>query len=192
MLIDYATVIGRAAWVRHQAGFIGHEPPYSTRQVFEIVFPNIAVAGADMPRGLTEMAVAEKTGRAVYYNRHVHHPLQRVGLMHGLYHHLTDIKGELGLRECNVTVRQLEIRSRSQKDPVELACDLFAAEILIPLDVLDEYAPADLYARDAVAKQALEDEYDTLASRFNVPKGFMKWRAHDLRALRRSHYNPAE
>lgn len=189
MLLDYATIIGRAAWVRHQAGFIGKAPPYSSRHLLEKVFPNIPVAGTSLPKGVTEMAVAQEGRRALFYSRKFPHTHQRVGLIHGLYHHLSDIKQDVGIRECSLIVRNEGRRTRVV-DPVELACDLFAAEVLTPLDVLDEYAPDVLFSRDAEIRGALDDEIDNLASRFNVPVGFMRWRLMDLRAMRRSHYNP--
>jgi hypothetical protein len=188
MLIDYATVIGRAAWVRHQAGYIGEKPPYSSRHLIETVFPKIAVTGADLPKGVTEMAITKGRQRALYYNRKVPHSAQRVGLIHGIYHHLSDIKAEPGLRECNLQLRELAHHVERLRDPVELACDLFAAEVLVPLDVLHPLAPENIYPRDPIARQAVEDETDHLSSMFNVPRGFMKWRLYDLHALRRSHF----
>lgn len=188
-LLDYATIIGRAAWVRHQAGYLDAEPPFSSRHILERVFPKIAVAGADLPPKVTEMAVAEKGRRALFYARGVPHTQQRVGLMHGLYHHLSDIKENIGLRECNLTVRRLAQQENSQfRDPIELACDLFAGEVLVPLDVLDRMAPAQLYGAEGAAREAIEDEIDHLSSRFNVPRKFMTWRLYDLGCLRRSNF----
>ncbi len=189
MMLDYMTIIGRAAWVRSQAGLVGAPPPYSSRDILDKVFPNIAVSGTKLPKRVTEMAVADGNKRALFYNRDVSHPHQRVGLMHGLYHHLSDIKGETGLRECNLLLREMSTRSTKMKDPVELACDLFAAEMLIPLDVLDQYTPLDPFPKNLHDKAAADDEIDHLSSRFNVPRGFMRWRLFDLLLLRRSHYN---
>ena len=190
MLLDYGRIIGRAAWARSAAGFIGQPPPYSTRHLFESVFKTISVAGANLPDGITEMAVADEQGRrALFYNRNVSHPSARVGLVHGLYHHLSDIKEGVGLRECNLSNRKFDIFVAS-RDPIELACDLFAAEVLIPFDVLDELAPARLYSDDPHEKEAIQDEVDHLSSRFNVPMKFMRWRLYDLRRIRQTHYNP--
>ncbi len=189
-MLDYATIIGRAAWVRHHAGYIGAPPPYSSRHLIETVFPKIAVAGADLPRGITEMAVAEKTKRALYYSKRVPHSSQRVGLIHGLYHHLSDIKSEAGLRECNLQLRELAQRVPRLKDPAELACDLFAAEVLVPLDVLHAMSPDRLFPKEPKRRAAVDDEIDHLSSKFNVPKGFMRWRLFDLLHFRRTHYLP--
>ena len=188
MLLDYATIIYRAGWVRHRAKLVGTKPPYSMRHIMENVFPKIPVAGDKLPDGVTEMAIRQDRHRALFYSRKVNHAAQRTGLAHGLYHHLSDLKTDFGMRECSLPRRKMGMIN-GEIDPVELACDLFAAELLIPLDVLDDYAPAKL--KITQHGDADLDEIDTLASRFNVPAGFMRWRLHDLAALRRSHYNPA-
>jgi hypothetical protein len=192
MLVDYARIIGLAAWVRQKAGIVGLPPPYSTRRIMESAFPKIAVAGdASMPKGVTEMAISDDRGRrALFYSKKVSHPVQRVGLMHGLFHHLTDMKTGMGLiRECNLVVRALGQYEPPMKDPLELSCDLFAAEVLIPFDVLDEIAPEIPFSRDPKVRAAVDDEIDTLSSRFNVPKGFMRWRLYDLIHFRKTHFN---
>lgn len=191
-MLPYMKIIGRAAWVRAQAGLDGRDPPYSTHDIIEKVFPNIAVSGTHLPEGITEMAVSDGPRRALFYNNRagISHAHQRVGLAHGLYHHITDIKGIDGLRECNVVLRQLADLGVGERDPTELACDLFAAELLVPLDVLDAMAPDPLWGPNALPKKAFDDECDHLASRFNVPAEFMRWRLFDLNALRKSHYNP--
>lgn len=194
MLVDYARIIGLAAWVRQRAGLLGALPPYSTRHILETVFPKIAVAGdATMPRGVTEMAIYDKGRRALYYSKKVAHPVQRVGLMHGLYHHLSDMKTRTGLiRECNLVVRALGQYDAPSKDPLELSCDLFAAELLIPFDVLDELAPDVPFSTNPKVKAALDDETDHLSSKFNVPKGFMRWRLYDLLYFRKTHFNASK
>lgn len=189
MLLDYQQIIGRAAWARRKAGLEGTDPPYSTRRVMNQCFPDIAVSGTELPIHIIEMARADGDRRALYYNRNVNHSAQRIGIAHGLYHHWTDLRGDVGLRECNLAMRELG-RIDGHRDPIEVACDLFAAELLVPLDVLDGHAPDPIWGQGALSRDALEDECDTLASRFNVPKGFIKWRLNDLHAIRRSHYNP--
>lgn len=166
MLLDYTTIIGRAAWVLSKAGLLGTEPPYSTRRILEKVFPKIPVSGAPLPRGVTEMAIVEKNGRdvrrALFYSKNVGHQHQRVGLMHGLFHHLSDMKTGVGIRECSIPFRQLARTNNNLRDPVELSCDLFAAETLTPMSKLDEYAPSVLFSQDAAVRSALDDEIDNL------------------------------
>lgn len=187
-LVDYSKIIGRAAWVRSRAGLEGKDPPYSTRTIIETVFPDVAVTGADLPRHIAEMATSDKHGRALFYNRSHAAPMQRVGLAHGLYHHISDIREEPGLRECDLSARKLSEIVKDFASELERSCDLFAGELLVPLHVLDRFAPDPLWGEGALPKAALEDEYDHLASRFNVPRWFAKWRLWDLHALRRSNF----
>lgn len=181
-LIDVGTILGRAAWVRHKAGLNDLDPPYSTRHVLETLFPGIAVTGSDdLPRGVTEMALASEGNRVILYSRRATHSLQRVAILHGLHHHIADLKWDFGNRECNQARRQLEL-DRGEIDPIELACDHFAGEVLVPFHVLDRFAPPP--PPDAASTAKYEDEVDHLASRFNVPRSFMRWRLHDLQLLR--------
>lgn len=187
-IVDYQRVIGRAAWVRTRAGLHDADPPYSTNQIMSTVFPAIRVEQADLPAGMIEMA--ERRGRraTLYYSSKVPHTTQRVGIIHGLHHLLVDMKVEGGIAECNVNAKQLERVGALSQDPVELACDLFAAEVLVPLHRLDEYAPDALFPRDPRDKPVFEQECNRLASRFNVPLGFMRWRLFDLAQMRRSNF----
>jgi Zn-dependent peptidase ImmA (M78 family) len=188
MLIDYATVIARARWVREKAELMGRDPPYSTRHILETAFPDIAVAGDKLSKNVSEMAVADGGRRALFYNRNMPHSTVRVGLMHGLYHHLEDMRTGQGLARCDLAFRKLGQKTKNV-DPLELSCDLFAAEVLIPADVLDRLAPDQLFPKDPDVRDAISDEIDNLSSRFNVPKGFMRWRLFDLVHLRRTHFN---
>jgi len=66
----------------------------------------------------------------------------------------------------------------------EVACDLFAGELLVPFAVLDQAAPAVLFPGDPESADAWEDAVDALASMFHVTTDLMRWRLRDLAALR--------
>ena len=188
-LIDFATIAGRATWVRAKAGLADHGPPFSMHKIIEGAFPDIAVSGADLPRGVNEMAERRPDGkRILWYARAIPHPAQRVALAHGLYHFLTDLRVDYGVRECNPSARVLE---RSGALPVivnEVSCDLFAGELLTPTVLLDAAAPTVLFPRDTDHEGAFGDAVDGMASMFNVPASFVRWRLYDLMHLRRTHY----
>lgn len=189
-LINPTTVMGRAALIRQRCGYLEAEPPYSTAHIIGTCFPDVSVSGSDtLPKHVTEMAQVDQIGqRLLWYNRRKHHSSQRVGIAHGLHHFLTDLREVRGTRNCDLGERQLERSGHLQVDPVEVACDLFAGELLVPFDVLDRYAPATLFPHAAVAKSGWDDVCDRLASMFNVPAGFMRWRLFDLMHLRRTHF----
>jgi Zn-dependent peptidase ImmA (M78 family) len=188
-LIDFGTIAARAALVRHKAGLIGKDPPYHTHDIMEAAFPDVAVVGADnLPHFVIEMVEATPKRRVVFYNRKVSTSTQRVGIMHGCHHLLTDLKGvaEPVKRECNLNLRGLERSGVIAADAIEVACDIFAGEILVPFDVLDAYAPERLYPKSNPELQAFDEECDRIASRFQVPVGFARYRLWDLMHLRRT------
>lgn len=150
-------------------------------------FPDVRATGAELPRGVVEM-VERRNGRAVlFWNRRVGTPLQRVGILHGAYHLISDLtEGDSSNRECNLEVRQLERDGVVCRTAAEVECDLYAAEILLPFDRLDPASPDQLFPRDPDEKHAFDDICDGLASRFAVPVGFLRWRLWDLMHLRRT------
>jgi hypothetical protein len=189
MMVDVAGVLGRARFCREKAGFAGKGPPYSTRKVIETCFKGLGVTGADLPTGLIEMVERHRSGkRVLFYKRGIPPALQRVGIAHGLHHFLSDLKHAPGLSECNTRLRWLEKSAQLSQDPIEVACDLFAGELLVPFDVLDDLAPRSLFPKDRVKDHIFRDEVDHLSSKFNVPVGFMRWRLFDLLHLRRTHF----
>jgi Zn-dependent peptidase ImmA (M78 family) len=162
--------------------------------VIETCFPDIVVTGAALPKTLIEMAEVGADGRRnLLYRRGIDHATQRVGLAHGLHHFLSDLKVARAARrrghaECNTNLRWLERSGKFEKDPIEVACDLFAGELLTPFDVLDTMAPKILFPSDKTKLHLFLDEVDSLASRFNVPADFIQWRLADLAHLRRSSF----
>lgn len=187
-LIDVGAIVGRAAWVRARAGLANADPPYSTHTLIEAAFPDVVVSGADLPHGVYELAERAPGRRSLWYARGVSQAAQRVGLAHGLHHLMTDLREEAGLRECNTMQRQLEVRRVLPANPIEVACDLFAGELLVPFAILDRMAPRDLFPHTPAAQQGWQDEVDRLASLFHVPAGFMRWRLYDLAHLRKTHF----
>jgi hypothetical protein len=194
VLIDIGKVHGRATWVRTRAGYLDEGPPYSTHRLVEAAFPTppgVDISGAELPSGITEM-VERGAGsrRVIWYNRRVGHPAQRVGIAHGLHHLLSDLRVSEGMLECNLALRDLEVQRPDlvTKDPSEIACDLFAGEVLVPFVVLDRMAPSLLFPSDSHERASFNDQVDALAATFNVPAGFLRWRLWDLLHLRRTHF----
>lgn len=185
-LLDFSAVAARAYLIRHKCGFIGKEPHYSTNDVHRVCFPDVHITGAPLPRGVVAICEAGIGRRTIFYNRSLPPDDQRVGIAHEFHHLLTDLKSPHlhEQRECNLGMRALEVAGYMPTSPVEIACDLFAGEILVPFDVLDRYAPDDLFPEELPLQQAFEDEVDRLASRFKVPTAFMAWRLRDLQKLR--------
>lgn len=186
-LLDLSAIAARAYIIRHRCGFIGAEPHYSTNVVHRAFFPDVHITGANLPSGVVAMCEAGLGGRrTIFYNRREPPASQRVGIAHEFHHLLTDLKSPEfhETRECNTSTRQLEAAGYLPTSMAEIACDLFAGELLVPFDVLDRYAPDILFPTELPLQQAFEDEVDRIASKFNVPTPFMAWRLRDLQQLR--------
>lgn len=186
-LLDFGLIEGRAQWVRKECGLLEADPPYSTTIITERFWPHVPITGANLPNGVTEMVVRDGRRTQLYYSRKVGAPSQRLGILHGCYHLLSDLAETEGIRECNLSDRKFRQRA-ALESPIEIACDLFAGAVLVPFDTLDAAAPDDLFPSDSVARRAFDDECDRLASRFGVPAGFIRWRLVDLAKLRQSHF----
>jgi hypothetical protein len=188
--LNLGQIEGRAAYLRAKCGLDDKHPPYSTNEITEAGFPRIVITSApDLPRGITEMVIHHQGQYSLFYSNKVGHPSQRLGILHGCYHTLSDLAAQEGQRECNLT--DARFRQASGEDaPEERACDLFAGALLVPFHVLDRYAPDVLFpgARNSVERNAFDRKVDQLASKFNVPAGFMAWRLYDLAQLRKTHF----
>lgn len=187
-LLDIGTIEGRAQYVRKHCGLEGLDPPYSTNVITDRFFSKVAITGDHLPNGITEMVVADKGRFSLFYSRKVGTPSQRLGILHGCYHVMTDLAGADGIRECNLTERKFRQRSPELENPIEVSCDLFAGALLVPFIVLDKLAPASLFPKDPVKLQVFKDEVDRLASVFKVPSGFINWRLWDLMMLRKTNF----
>lgn len=187
-LLDIGQIEGRAQLIRTKLGLLDAPPPYSSTQITERFFAEVPIVGDMLPDGVTEMVVRDSKGRAqLYYSKRVGHPSQRLGILHGCYHLLTDLASADGIRKCDLTDRKFRQRAMPQ-DPVETACDLFAGALLAPFRMLDQFAPVTLFPRDPTERAAFDAECDQLASRFSVPVGFIRWRLYDLAKLRQTHF----
>ena len=139
------------------------------------------MTGGDLPRGIAEVVEADDQGDVtLFYNRRINTSAQRVAIAHGLGH---IVFGDLARRRCSA-----DGRHRPAEEHAERRADLVAAELLVPLHELDPAAGPELFPREPVAKQAFDDSVDQLASWFQVPPGFVRWRLWDLVHLRRSNF----
>lgn len=192
MLLDLGEIEGRAAYIRKQCKMmVLPERGFSTQTITDRVFSKVAITGdPKLPRGITEMVVRDRGRFQLYYSRKVGAPSQRLGILHGCYHTITDLAHTDGIRECNLEDRKFRQVVPTEQIPEEVACDLFAGALLVPFHLLNELAPAKLFPgqRGSVERHLFDDQIDTLASRFQVPAGFMQWRLYDLAKFRQTHF----
>lgn len=197
MLLDVGEIEGRAAHIRAKLGMTTlPERGFSTQPITDRFFKHVIITGdAKLPNGITEMVMRDtrpdgSARFALFYSRKVGAPSQRLGILHGCYHTLTDLAEVNGQRECNLEDRKFRQQRPHEESPTEIACDLFAGALLVPFHLLDQLAPDELFPGDrgSPERHAFDDDVDRLASRFQVPAGFMRWRLFDLAKLRQTHF----
>ncbi len=158
-----------------------YDPPYSTSRVIEEMFPAVAVVQRTLTRhGQIEVypgPLPNGKQAVIVYHDGSHHSTQRFTVAHELGHWLFDFReGE--------ALPTIECGSRTA---AERRADQFAAEFLVPMQVLDRHVKFDLFPdaddEDEVAKKA--QRVQRLASRFNVSLLCMKNRVRDLSRWRK-------
>lgn len=179
-LLDYAAITAKARNLRRKAKLNG--PPYSSKLLLERCFPEIHVTGQKLPERVTEIADVTDGKRTIFYNSRLLAPEHRVGVVHGLAHHLFDLTESRMECELRFTEHQADQQMRERR------ADLFAAEILVPMVDLDQLIGPALEPKKPVDFQMFNDEVDHLSSRFNVPRDFLRWRISDLMHLRRTNF----
>lgn len=161
LLHDMVLVAGQ---VRARAGEV--REAYSTGRIVEALFPDAVVTGRALPAGVQEVVSLTAEGPVIVYSRSLSPPAQRFVIAHALAHLIFDGGRPSAAARVGYT-----------GDPVvEARADAFAAELLVPLErlaVLIDVPPIsgdDFYL----------DQVDTLASRFNVPRGLIDKRIREV------------
>ena len=120
-----STLVETAVDLRRRAGQV--EPAFSTRQIIDACFPDALVTGRELPPGIDEVVSISPDGPVIIYRRGLPTPSQRFVIAHALAHVMFDrVRG--GCRPGSVGHKSREERA-----------DRFAAELLIPLELLGEY-----------------------------------------------------
>jgi Zn-dependent peptidase ImmA (M78 family) len=177
-LISFNRIVTTAHLWRTAAG----DDAGSLRKMILANRPDIVVTGETLPTGVLEsVLLAPDRPPVIMYNRRYNQPAQRVAVAHGVAHVLFDV-------ERAVTYACGRAYEDERVDIIERRADLFAGELLCPLEDLDEaFAGADLFPRSPGPRRKFDDYCDHVASQKRVPVGFLRWRLYDLAKLRGSH-----
>lgn len=177
-LLDFIAITTRARQLRTASGQA--RGAISSRLLLETCFPRVRVTGERLPRPVRETVTARPDGSAtIVYNRKLDTPTQRVAVVHGLGHLVFDLD-EGGELRCDEGAELVASERR---------CDLFAAEVLAPLDEIDALFPGSLRPRSAAGKSALADDVDYVASRLRVPAKLVRERLRDLVWIRKTSWS---
>lgn len=148
-------------------------PPFSTQQMIAECYPGTIVTGRKLPANCHEFVVIDRhafrSHRAphfIVYRRGLSGPEQRFAIAHGLGHIIFDGAAHAG---CLPHDKDRERR-----------CDLFAAELLVPLDELAQFVCAwPSHVPDE--HETYLDMVDQIASQFQVTADLINQRIQDLR-----------
>ena len=159
------------------------EPPINVADVLQKNWPRIHVGDADL--GDYHGALVTDGGRAAMYVTKVANTDQRnIILAHLAWHWIKHaLKGQIDItRQCLVYVP----REEGPLAGAERDADIFAGELLVPLDVLEnfiDFAPA---ASSEAERKYIEQRTIDLARLFAVPADVMRSRIQLFGARRRS------
>lgn len=168
-------ILGQVASIHEAMGF--EEPPFDFSRFLE-VYPEFTLIPARMP-AILDGRLRIKDGRPfIFYNVNTSRGRQRFTIAHEIGH----VFLHTDLFVCRVA--ETSSPKRSSRRPVaEQEADCFASELLIPMPMLDRFAPSSL-------EELREDAFMRLVVRlsrtFNVSKTAMRIKLLDLRHIRRT------
>lgn len=143
-----------AAHMRARASL--SEPSFSTRAIITANFPGTIVCGGSLPEGVDEIVRRMPEGPVIVYARGLSTPAQRFAIAHAMGHLFYD-----GVREsCRI--------GHAGELLAEWRADMFAAELLAPLDALGAMVTRRP-SNDPREHELYLDHVDGIASKFAVP-----------------------
>ena len=159
------------------------EPPIRVRELIEKQWPKVFIGDADL--GDYHGALVTDGGRAaMYVSQKANEDQKNIILAHLGWHWIKHaLKGQIDItRQCLVHVARPE-------DPLsgaERDADMFASELLVPLEVLEKFIDFASEQRDESERSYVSKRTQELAAMFAVPYEVMKARLTLFAARRRS------
>ena len=160
------------------------EPPIRVEEILKKSWPKVFVGDADL--GDYHGALVTDGGRAAMYVTKIANTDQKnIILAHLTWHWIKHaLKGNIDLtRQCLVHVPRDEGTPMAQ---AEREADVFAGELLVPLEVLEGHIDFPAEPKTGEEKSYVERRTSELARQFAVPADVMKARLTLFAARRRS------
>lgn len=160
------------------------EPPIRVEEVLKKTWPKVHVGEADL--GDYHGALVTDGGRAaMYFTKIANTDQKNIILAHLTWHWIKQaLKGQIDLtRQCLVHVPREENTPMAQ---IEREADVFAGELLVPLEVLENYLDFPAEPTTEGEREYKEVRTVELARQFAVPADVMKARLKLFAARRRS------
>jgi len=159
------------------------DPPIQVEEIIKVSWPKVHIGAADL--GDYHGALVTEGGRAaMYVSQKASTEHRNLILAHLTWHWVRHaLRGQIDItRQCLVHVtRPEEPQAAPERD-----ADVFAAELLVPLEVLEKYIDFLPEAQSENDKKIIAGRTVDLARRFAVPVEVMKARLTLFSARRRS------
>lgn len=159
------------------------DPPIRVSELIEKQWPKLFVGDADL--GDYHGALVTDGGRgALYLSAQANDDQKNIILAHLAWHWIKQaLKGQIDLtRQCLVHVA----RPEDPLSAVERDADMFASELLVPLEVLEKYIDFPSEQQTEQERAYVSRRITELAAQFAVPYEVMKSRVTLFGARRRS------
>jgi len=164
-------IISTVSYIQGKVGF--REPPFSLQAFFE-AFPHYQLEAARLPRGFHGEILVKGEWRLVRYRVESKGPAVRFTIAHEIGHGFLHADEDFVCR-ISATFR---LFGKKPADPVEWEADYFAAELLMPMPMVNRLAQKRLDA------ESLSAEAKRLARVFGVTVPLMRARLKDLVRMR--------
>lgn len=156
------------------------DPPFSVRE-FSKYYPAFQFqASTDLPAGIDGQLVVQDGRNYVFFRKEQSHVRNRFTICHEVGHAFLHVEEEAF--KCDA----VEHRGRDyflHRPIKEQEADFFAAELLVPLPMLDRFVLDDL---NTVKEKEHQELVRVLAEKFMVSKPCMQLRLEDLNDIRRT------
>lgn len=163
------------------------KPKFSISAITEKLFPQVEVVGGDTKRRHATIQIYPKpldNGKRalITYDEKAHASTHRFSIAHELAHFIFD--AEYGDKAPDGFACSLG--REGNKPESERRADYFAAELLVPLWILDDMVDFEtkVPANNPDAVRSRDQKIQRLASRFDVSLACMKYRVYDLERWR--------
>lgn len=177
MLSRYNEIIHKVTEIHLRINFT--DPPFNLKEFCQY-YPAFKMESShDLPQGVDGRLIVQDDFRYIYYRADMPHTRNRFTAGHEIGHAFIHFEEQF---LCNI----VEHRSREYflRRPIkEQEADFFAAELLVPMPMLDGMIIDDL---STMSLKDYNDLLSILADKFLVSKACMRLRLEDLNDLRRT------
>jgi len=164
-------IISTVSYIHGKLGF--REPPFLLQDFFD-AFPNFQLEAARLPRGFQGEILVKGDWRIIRYRVESKEAAARFTIAHEIGHAFLHADEEFSCRISGT----FRLFGKKPADPIEWEADFFAAELLMPMPMVNRLAAKVMDAK------TLPAEAKRLARLFGVSLPPMRARLQDLVRMR--------